>query len=115
MKVPVYKLHDDQRLVEWRHQIHGRGHGYVVSDRYGSSVLVCEKLPWAAVYINTLGVDKVSVASLYEAAKFGRLVHRRWSCRRLPLDEAAAAFEEERRAHPGKAVVLGWRHHVTVE
>ena len=52
----------------------------------------------------------MNVASLYESANLGRRVHRRWLVRRVPRDDAAAAFEEARRAAPSaKAVVLA-RH-----
>ena len=113
-RVPAYTLQDKQELVELRHQLHGRGYGYVVADRFGG-VLLCEKLPWAAIFINQMGGDRVSVASLYEAAKYGRLVHHRFSCKRMPLVDVPSAFREERRKHPGaKAVVLGWRDQVTV-
>ena len=70
-----------------------------------------QRLPSAAAYINSvLRADRVNVASLYESANLGRRVHRRWLVRRVPRDDAAAAFEEARRAAPSaKAVVLA-RH-----
>ena len=69
----------------------------------------CLRLPLAAAYLNEHLGDgaAVSVASLYEAAKLGRRVHRRWAVKRTPVADTAAAFEEVRRSLPtAKAVVL---------
>ena len=106
--VPAVVLCPGKRIVEIKHEMHARKWGYVVADRVkGSVVVCCQRLPLAAAYINTLGGDPVSVASLYESATLGRPVHRRWQCTRTLLEDTAAAFEAARRALPdAKAVVL---------
>lgn len=116
MDVPVVTIRPGRRLTELRKENHGRAHGYVVADRFGSVVACCQRLPLAAAYINGLGGDRVAVASLYEAATLNRLVHRRWSCKRTALSDVPAAFEDARRALPAaKAVVLSWPHRLTAE
>lgn len=115
-KVPVFIVKPGRRLTDVRREGHGRAYGYVLADRYGSLVLCCQRLTLAAAFLNTQSGDRVSVASLYEAAALGRRVHRRWSCKRMAVDEAAAAFEAARREQPtAKAAVLSWPHHLTVE
>ena len=117
VSVPVVVLRPGRHLTQLRHEMHGRAHAYVVADRFGTIVLVCQKLPLAAAYLNaTTGGDRIAVASLYEAAARGRLVHRRWTCKRTTLDEAPAAFAEARQTQPdAKSVVLGWPDLITVK
>ena len=115
--VPVVVLHPSRRLKEMRREVNARMHGYVITDKVaGTTVICCQRLNLVAAYISTLGADPVSVASLYESATLGRLVHRRWKVLRTPLEDTAAAFDEARRATPGaEAVVLAHPVRLTVE
>jgi len=115
--MPVVLLRPDRRLKEMRREVNARMHGYVITDKVaGTTVICCQRLNLVAAYISTLGADPVSVASLYESAALGRLVHRRWKVQRTPLEDTAAAFAEARKAAPNaKAVVLSHPVRLTVE
>ena len=104
---PVVILGPTRHLKGLKREIHSRNSAFVLADHVaGSLVICCQRLPLAAAYITQAG-DAVSVASLYEAAALGRRVHRRWSCRKLTLEDAPRAFEELRTQFPGaKPVVL---------
>ena len=105
---PVVTFDPTRHLKSLHREIHARNSAFVVVDQVaGTLVVCCQRLPLAAAYLNQFGGDRVSVASLYEAAALGRRVHRRWSCRRMSLEDAPCAFEEARKQFPGaKAVAI---------
>ena len=112
MQLPIARL-GPRQLVSMDRELRSRAHAYLVCDTVGGvAVIVTQRLLMAAAYINALGAgDAVAVASLYEACGLGRKVHRRWSVRRLTLDEAPAAFEAARREYPkADAVLVGHAH-----
>ena len=105
----VVVLRPDRHLTRMSRERSARAHGYVIRDRVAKKlVLCCQRLNLAADYINSLQLGgRVSPASLYEAAKYGRDVHRRWQVTRKALDETATCFEEARREAPdAKAVCV---------
>lgn len=115
-RVPVVKLGTSMRLVAMVREKDARDHAYIVSDRHGAALFVAQRLPAAAAYINALRCDdRVSAASLYEAASKPRLVHRRWSVVRCSLEELPDAFAAQRRAMPSvEPVVLVLPHRLKV-
>lgn len=110
------ELEQGQALLALTREKDARSYGYVIRDRFGTVVVCTQKLPLAAAYINSMeggACDKIAVASLYEAAALGRLVHRRWTVTRVPLEGAVKAFEAERGA-AAKSVVLGAPHRIRI-
>ena len=111
------ELEQGQTLLALTREKDARSYGYVIRDRFGTVVVCTQKLPLAAAYINSMKggalYDKIAVASLYEAAALGRLVHRRWTVTRVPLEGAVKAFEAERGA-AAKSVVLGAPHRIRI-
>jgi hypothetical protein len=87
---------------------------YVVTCRDGAFVLCTQRLPPAIAWVNeNAAVDRVSTASMYEAANLGRLVHRRFAVARTTREGAVELFAQARRAAPNaRALVLGHRFRV---
>ena len=114
--LPVVRLDQSKQLVAMVREKDARDHAYIVSDRHGAALFVAQRLPAAAAYINALRCDdRVSAASLYEAASKPRLVHRRWSVVRCSLEELPDAFAAKRRAMPSvEAAVLVLPHRLKV-
>jgi hypothetical protein len=89
---------------------------YLVSCKYGTVLLISQRLPLLASYLNTVAVDRasrVSVPALYQicdcdANRVGGYTKNRWRVRFVPLEEATACFEAAR-AHFERALILGAR------
>ena len=95
-KIPVVELRH-RPLLSVREDIHSRKNAYIVTDRSrGQLCLLTQKLPYAAAWLSDHVVpdDRVHVASLYEAASKGRLVHRRFGVVRTTLADAPRVFAQ---------------------
>ena len=113
----VLSLDRSQRLRSIEREGHSRGKAYLVHDKQGRVLVLCQRLAIAVDYLNENAVqnaeDRLSYASLYEivGAKGGRVNgwhKRRWRVEPLPIDAASVArFEEAREGHE-TAVVLGY-------
>ena len=101
-------LGTNQSLAGVKREPESRGKGYVITDSVaGTVVCLAQRIPLASAYLSTLASDRVSNASLYEAALKGRRVHRRWKVELCTLEDCAQRFEEARQRCPGaRAVAL---------
>ena len=62
---------------------------------------------WNAPLARRLGAELLATVQVVRRPPtLGRLVHRRWKVRRVPLTDAPAAFEDARRAAPGAQHVV---------
>ena len=99
-------------LREW----HTRKSGaYVVRDRYGKVVILSQRLPLIATYLNDTATDhsqKVSVPALFNAVgkdgtdRVAGHCKNRWKVAMYSLDEAPLAYEGARGEHDS-SVILG--------
>ena len=114
---PAVQLKRDQQIMSLTRDKDGRGHAYVVTDRIGDAVLCSQRLTAAAAWLNqhVCAQDPINVASLYESAVLGRLVHRRFGVVRTELGSAPRVFAEARESFPeARAIVLSQPHRLTV-
>ena len=120
-KIPVVELRH-RPLLSVREDIHSRKNVFIVTDRSrGQLCLLTQKLPYAASWLsdNVCPDDRVHVASLYEAASKGRLVHRRFGVVRTTLADAprvfAQAIEDTRKQNAKvRSFVLCYPHNLTL-
>ena len=110
-------LDSSQRLHGISREGHSRGNLYLVLDKRGQVLVLCQRLAAAVDYLNEHAVsdaeDRLSYASLHEIVgmRGGRVdgwYKRRWRVQPLPIDDVAsvARFEEARVDHES-AVVIG--------
>ena len=119
---PTMVLKPNERLSDIRKDYHVRKQGgehvaYVVTDRFGSTVLIGQKLS-ALVYVMngivTEEVDKVSVPGLYhkmhrkndDTTTTSGNLHHRWKITSCQLEAAIDAFNQARKAYDN-AIVVG--------
>ena len=87
----------------------------MVHDKHGHMLIVSQKLPLLAAYLNSFAKDraeKVSVAALHAIVGKGEdhrtcgYTKHRWKVNFCPLENAPEEFESVRRGYE-KAVVVG--------
>ena len=109
-------LERTQRLHAIAREGHARGKVYLVHDKQGRVLVLCQRLALAVDYLNAHAVtdpeDRLSYASLYEiVGKRGPRMDgwhkRRWRVEPLPIEDATVARFEAVRAEHESAVVLG--------
>ena len=112
----VLTLDRSQRLSGVSREGHSRGKAYLVHDKQGRVLVLCQRLAIAVDYLNEHAVtdaeDRLGCASLYEivGARGGRVDgwhKRRWRVEPLPIDDDPAARFEEAREGYESVVVLG--------
>ena len=99
------------RLACVQKEWNARGKAYTIADRRGEWLLLGQRLPLVAHFINARiardELEHVSATGLYECkdrAVFHKLT---WKVEQLPLEEAAERFERARRQGFAKVCVVG--------
>ena len=102
---------DSATLVSISREVRARGVVYLLLDRHKEWLLLCQKLPIAAKFINSdvIGsrIERVNTTSLYEIANTTTIHKLRWRVRMVQLGEAVEQFERERREGYRNVLVLG--------
>ena len=92
-----------------------RKHCYILEDKYGKYVVVAQKLPCIASFINNLAEDeasRVSTAALYKIVdsspknRVGGYAKHRWKLRTAKLEEVVDLFESTRDRFE-QSIILG--------
>ena len=94
-------------LKEWN----ARDNAYMIADRRGEWLLLGQRLPLVASFINSSiardKIEHVSVTGLYEC-KDRPIFHKlAWKVEQLPLEAAAEHFERARREGFANVCIIG--------
>ena len=109
-------LSQSDRVLSVKREWHTRRPScYIVSDRHGKYLLLCQKLSVLVAFINNLAKDageRVSVSAMHSIANEagGRTCgysKNRWRVVSCPLEAAPATFAAARAVGFEKAIVLG--------